>query len=153
MYLAQLVVLPDGSVALPERSEAQVDAVVTVTSRVSPAGRVTSQVYDPVPELVSVHRVVVVVTVVISSSVIVPVWSAPASGASLVLATVMVNVSVTEAPAASVAVITTELEPTSPLAGVPASTPVDAVKVAQLGTVVPARVTVSPLSTSAAVTV
>ena len=74
-------------------------------------------------------------------------------GASLVLATLMVNVSVAVAPAASVAVITTELEPTSPLAGVPASTPVDAVKVSQLGTVVPLRVIVSPLSTSAAVTV
>ena len=69
------------------------------------------------------------------------------------LATVMVNESVALAPAASVAVMTTLWSPTSSLSGVPASTPVDAVKVAQLGTVVPARVIVSPLSTSAAVTV
>jgi hypothetical protein len=74
-------------------------------------------------------------------------------GASLVLATAMVNESVTEPPLPSLAVITTMLSPTSALSGVPASTPVDAVKVAQLGTVVPVKVIVSPLSTSAAVTV
>ena len=74
-------------------------------------------------------------------------------GASLVLATVMVNVSVTEPPLPSETVITTLLAPTSALSGVPASTPVDAVKVAQPGTVVPVMVSVSPLSTSAAVTV
>jgi hypothetical protein len=64
----------------------------------------------------------------------------------------MVNESVTEA-VPSLAVMTTLLAPTSALSGVPASTPVDAVKVAQLGTVVPVSVIVSPLSTSAAVTV
>ena len=73
-------------------------------------------------------------------------------GASLELATAKVNVSVTEA-VPSDTVITTLLSPTSALSGVPASTPVDAVKVAQLGTVVPVMVSVSPLSTSAAVTV
>jgi hypothetical protein len=73
-------------------------------------------------------------------------------GASLVLATVMVNESVTEA-VPSLAVMTTLLAPTLASSGVPASTPVEAVKVAQDGTVVPVKVTVSPLSTSAAVTV
>ena len=73
-------------------------------------------------------------------------------GASLVLATVIVNVSVTDA-SPSVAVITTAWSPTSALAGVPARTPVAAVKVIQLGTVVPVRVTASPASTSEVVTV
>ena len=72
-------------------------------------------------------------------------------GASLALATVMVNESVTEA-VPSETVITTLLAPTSALSGVPASTPVDAVKVAQPGTVVPVMVSAS-LSSSAAVTV
>ena len=72
--------------------------------------------------------------------------------ASLVLATVIVNESVTVA-SPSVAVITTAWSPTSALTGVPARTPVDAVKVNQSGTVVPVRVTVSPTSTSAVVTV
>ena len=62
------------------------------------------------------------------------------------------NESVTVA-SPSVAVITTAWSPTSALTGVPARTPVDAVKVNQLGTVVPVRVTVSPTSTSAVVTV
>jgi hypothetical protein len=74
------------------------------------------------------------------------------AGASLVFATVMVNESVTEA-VPSLAVMTTLLAPTLASSGVPASTPVEAVKVAQDGTVVPVRVTVSPLSASAAVTV
>ena len=73
-------------------------------------------------------------------------------GASLVLATVTVNESVTEA-VPSEAVITTLWLPTSSLVGVPESAPVEAVKVSQLGTVVPVIVSVSPLSTSAAVTV
>ena len=72
--------------------------------------------------------------------------------ASSVLATVIVNESVTVA-SPSVAVITTAWSPTSALTGVPARTPVDAVKVNQSGTVVPVRVTVSPTSTSAVVTV
>ena len=54
------------------------------------------------------------------------------AGASLVLATAMVNESVTEA-VPSDTVITTLLSPTSALSGVPASTPVEAVKVAQPG--------------------
>ena len=73
-------------------------------------------------------------------------------GASLVLATAIVNESVTEA-VPSLAVMTTLLSPTSASSGVPVSTPVEAVKVAQDGTVVPVRVIVSLLSTSAAVTV
>ena len=72
-------------------------------------------------------------------------------GASLVLATTMVNVSVTDA-VPSLAVMTTLLSPTLALSGVPVSTPVEAVKVAQDGTVVPVRVIVS-LSSSAVVTV
>ena len=67
------------------------------------------------------------------------------------LATTIVNVSVTEA-VPSEAVITTLWLPTSSLVGVPESTPVDVVKVSQLGTVVPVRVTVSP-SSSEVVTV
>ena len=73
-------------------------------------------------------------------------------GSSLVLATVMVNVSVTEA-SPSVAVMTTLLAPTLASSGVPARTPVDAVKVSQDGTVVPVRVTPSPVSASEVVTV
>ncbi len=73
-------------------------------------------------------------------------------GASLVLATAMVNESVTEV-VPSLTVITTLLSPTLALSGVPARTPVDAVNVAQLGTVVPVMVSVSPTSTSDAVTV
>ena len=49
--------------------------------------------------------------------------------------------------------ITTAWSPTLALTGVPASTPVDAVKVIQLGTVVPIRSTESPTSTSVVVTV
>ena len=74
-------------------------------------------------------------------------------GASLVFATTTVNESVPVAPEASVAVITTAWLPTSALVGVPSRTPVEAVKVSQLGTVVPVSVTVSPESTSAATTV
>jgi len=73
-------------------------------------------------------------------------------GASLVLATTIVNVSVTEA-VPSLAVMTTLLSPTLASSGVPVSTPVEAVKVAQDGTVVPVRVTVSPESASEVVTV
>jgi hypothetical protein len=72
-------------------------------------------------------------------------------GASLVLATVMVNVSVAVAPAMSLAVMTTLCEPTSSLVGVPLSAP--AVQVSHDGTVVQARVIVSPESTSLAVVV
>jgi hypothetical protein len=64
----------------------------------------------------------------------------------------MVNVSVTEA-SPSVAVMTTLLAPTLASSGVPARTPVDAVKVSQDGTVVPVRVTPSPVSASEVVTV
>ena len=57
----------------------------------------------------------------------------------------------------SLAVITTLLAPIALSPGVPASTPVDAVKVSHEGTVVPVRVTVfelgSPSSASVAVTV
>ena len=74
-------------------------------------------------------------------------------GASLVLATAITNESVTVAPDASVAVITTAWFPTSELVGVPVRTPVEAVKVSQLGTVVPVSVTVSPESTSRHMTV
>ena len=73
-------------------------------------------------------------------------------GASLVLATAIENESVTEPPLPSLAVMTTLCEPTSSLSGVPARAPLDAVKVSQLGTVVPVRVIVSP-SSSAVVTV
>ena len=72
-------------------------------------------------------------------------------GASLVLATTMVNESVAVAPATSLAVMTTLCEPTSSLVGVPLSAP--AVQVSQDGTVVQARVTTSPESTSLAVVV
>ena len=73
-------------------------------------------------------------------------------GASFVLATVMLNESVTDA-VPSLNVITTAWLPTSALVGVPVRTPVEAVKVSQLGTVVPAAVNVSPASTSDAVDV
>ena len=75
-------------------------------------------------------------------------------GASFVFATVMVNVSVTCPLLPSVTVITTSFPdvPTLSLVGVPVSTPVLAVNVSQLGTVVPVIVSVSP-STSVAVTV
>ena len=69
------------------------------------------------------------------------------------LATVIVNESVTDSPAASVTVRTTLWSPTSSLVGVPVRTPVLAVKVNQLGTVVPAIVSVSPVSASLAVSV
>ena len=76
-------------------------------------------------------------------------------GASLVFATVIVNESVTLSPAASVTVRTTAFPvvPTLSLVGVPVSTPVLAVNVSQLGTVVPVNVSVSPASASAAVSV
>ena len=67
------------------------------------------------------------------------------------LATVIVNESVTE-DSESWTVITTLCVPTSSLVGIPVSTPVLAVKVSQLGTVVPVIVRVSP-SASSAVTV
>ena len=70
----------------------------------------------------------------------------------MVLATAIENESVTEPPLPSLAVMTTLCEPTSSLSGVPAKAPLDAVKVSQLGTVVPVRVIVSP-SSSAVVTV
>ena len=73
-------------------------------------------------------------------------------GASLVFATAIENESVTDPPLPSLAVMTTLCEPTSSLSGVPARAPLDAVKVSQLGTVVPVRVIVSP-SSSAVVTV
>ena len=63
------------------------------------------------------------------------------------------NESVTDSPAASVTVRTTLWSPTSSLVGVPVRTPVLAVKVNQLGTVVPAIVSVSPVSASLAVSV
>jgi hypothetical protein len=72
-------------------------------------------------------------------------------GASLVLATMMVNESVAVAPATSLAVMTTLCEPTSSLVGVPLRAP--AVQVSHDGTVVQARVIVSPESTSLAVVV
>ena len=74
-------------------------------------------------------------------------------GASLVFATVMVNESVAVSPAVSVIVRTTLWSPTSSFVGVPVSTPVLAVNVSQLGTVVPANVSVSPVSASAPVNV
>ena len=73
-------------------------------------------------------------------------------GASLVFATVMVNVSVTST-VPSLTVITTLLAPTFALSGVPARIPVVASNVNQLGTVVPVMVRVSVTSTSVAVTV
>ena len=73
-------------------------------------------------------------------------------GASLVFATVIVNVSVTST-VPSLMVITTLLAPTFALRGVPDSIPVVASNVNQLGTVVPDMVRVSPTSTSVAVTV
>ena len=72
--------------------------------------------------------------------------------ASSVLATVIVNVSVTVV-VPSLIVITTLWSPTCALAGVPAKTPVAAVKVDQAGKVVPVMLKVSPVSTSDAVTV
>ena len=74
-------------------------------------------------------------------------------GASLVFATVMLNDSVAVAPASSVAVNNTLWEPTSLLVGVPERIPVSASNAIQLGTVVPLRVTESPVSTSEVVTV
>ena len=74
-------------------------------------------------------------------------------GASLVFATVMLNDSVAVAPASSVAVNNTAWEPTSLLVGVPERIPVSASNAIQLGTVVPLRVTESPVSTSEVVTV
>ena len=70
-------------------------------------------------------------------------------------ATVIVNESVTLSPAASVIVRTTAFPvvPTLSLVGVPVSTPVLAVNVSQLGTVVPDIVSVSPTSASAPVRV
>ena len=67
----------------------------------------------------------------------------------------MVNESVTLSPAASVIVRTTAFPvvPTLSFVGVPVSTPVLAVKVSQLGTVVPDIVSVSPTSASAPVSV
>ena len=66
------------------------------------------------------------------------------------LLTVMVKLWVSTAPAASVAVSTTECVPTSLFVGVPDNTPVAALKINQEGLVAAARVTVSPLSTSEA---
>ena len=73
-------------------------------------------------------------------------------GASLVLATVIENVCVPVAPAASVTVMVTLWDPTSSLVGVPASTPVEGVNVNHDGAEA-LSVSVSPLSTSAPVAV
>ena len=70
----------------------------------------------------------------------------------MVFATVIVNVCVPVAPAASSTVMVTLWDPTSSLVGVPASTPVLAVNVSQLGADA-LSVSVSPLSTSAPVAV
>ena len=71
-------------------------------------------------------------------------------GASLALATTIVNESVTLA-VPSEAVITTAWLPTSALAGVPVGAPL--VHVSHDGTVVQVKVTVSPESSSEAVVV
>ena len=71
-------------------------------------------------------------------------------GSSLVLETVTVNESVTDA-VPSLAVITTLWSPIWASSGVPVNAP--AVQDIQSGTVVQVRVTVSPLSTSDAVVV
>ena len=73
------------------------------------------------------------------------------AGASLTLATLMVNESVTDSEA-SETVMTTAWSPTSASPGVPVSAPVEVSKAIQLGTVVPTMVRVSP-SSSAPVTV
>ena len=73
------------------------------------------------------------------------------AGASLTLATDMVNESVTET-LASETVITTLWSPMSASPGVPVSAPVVVSKAIQLGTVVPTMVRVSP-STSFPTTV
>ena len=58
-------------------------------------------------------------------------------GASLVLATVTVNSSLTEALLPSVAVTLTVIVPTSPLAGVPLKVRVAGLKLSQLGSALP----------------
>ena len=70
------------------------------------------------------------------------------TGASLALDTVIVNVWVPTAPAASVTVRVTLCVPTSELVGVPVRTPVDAVKVVHAGMDELPRVKVSPVSMS-----
>ena len=70
----------------------------------------------------------------------------------MVFATVMLNVCVPVAPAASSTVMVTLCDPTSSLVGVPVRTPVLAVKVSQDGADA-LSVSVSPLSTSAPVAV
>jgi len=77
-------------------------------------------------------------------------------GASLVLATPMLNEVLALAPAMSLAVTTTLSEPTSPLAGVPENVPLEASKLSQLGSADPSacvalNVNASPASTSAKV--
>ena len=104
-------------------------------SRVSPAGKVTVQAALE-PLFVMSHSVVV---------------TEEPAGASLTLATEMVNVSVTDS-VASETVMTTLWSPTSASPGVPVSAPVAVSKAIQLGTVVPTMVRVSP-SSSAPVTV
>ena len=77
-----------------------------------------------------------------------------AVGASLVLATLILNVSNTVALLASVAMTLTLIEPTSPLTGVPLKTRVVVLKLNQLGNALPSAnvaeyVSESPTSTSA----
>ena len=76
-------------------------------------------------------------------------------GASLVFATVMVNVCDPVSPASSVAVTVMLCVPTSPLAGVPVSLPVDGSNVSHDDEdgIVADSATLSPTSTSDAVTV
>ena len=71
------------------------------------------------------------------------------------LATVMVKVCVPVAPSSSVAVTVMLCVPTSPFAGVPVSLPVDGSKdnQAEEDPIVAERATLSPTSTSDAVTV
>ena len=73
-------------------------------------------------------------------------------GASLVSATVIVKVSVTDADP-SVTVMTTLWSPTFTPAGVPVRAPVEASNDSHAGTVVPDMVSVSDVSASEAVTV
>ena len=112
-----------------------------------------SQLGTVVPVMVSVSpstSVAVTVYVYTASSVAVVIAVLLIVGASLALDTTMVNESVTLA-VPSEAVITTAWFPTSEFVGVPVSAP--ELHVSHEGTVVQARVTVSPLSSSLAVVV
>ena len=73
-------------------------------------------------------------------------------GASFTFATLIVNDWVSST-VPSLAVITTELSPTSEFPGVPDNSPVVVLKVNQYGIVVPVNVTVEPVSTSSVITV